>query len=188
MTRKHLLALGATVFLAACGGGDDKDPTGPGNPGQPGFSATVTGDLEGDMNGTASFAQVTDPDLGSVFQLTFTETGDEGTMLFVTPGQRPGQGTYDVVASEEPAAGEFVIVIYSGDPDDPDAFFLGQAGTVTFSASSGNQVKGTFEFDALGVVMEDPETELAVTVSGSFTANAGAPGGVISDLKLEPAR
>lgn len=182
MKRLYLSAISAAVFLAACGG--DKS-TGPGDGGgnSAAFEATVSGDMEGAINGGASFAEYQDPATGNVFELGFSETGGTGRIVLARNGSRPGNGAHtvaDIYNGGDPAVGDFVAFMYDGDANNPDALFFSTGGTVTVSSSSSSIVKGTFQFDCIGVQSADPNTEISLSVSGTFTAKPGAPVGLTS--------
>jgi hypothetical protein len=192
MQRFHLLTLGAVVLMAgACG--SDKS-TGPGDGGdntQAAFQATVTGDMAGDIQGGASFAEYQDQQVGQVFELGFSEQGGTGRIVLARNGGRPGNGSHtiaDVSNGGDPAAGEFVAVVYDGDPGNPDAVFVSTGGSVSVSSSSSKVVKGTFQFDCVGFTADDPNTPVNLTVSGTFTAKPGAPIGGIASMSVERMR
>jgi hypothetical protein len=189
MQRVHLLALGAAVLMAGACGGDKS--TGPGDGGdntRASFQATVTGDMAGDIQGGASFAEYQDQQVGQVFEFGFSEEGGTGRMVLARNGGRPGNGSHtiaDVSDGSDPGAGEFVAVVYDGDPGNPSAVFVSTGGSVSVTSSSSNLVKGTFQFDCTGFTSDDPNTQVNLSVSGTFTAKPGAPIGGIASMSVE---
>ena len=187
MKRIHLLGLSALVLLAgACGG----DSTGPGNGnggGKATFSATITGDMEGSVSGSASHAEYSDPTEGAVFELGFSEVGGTGHIILARNSTRPGNGTYAVadLANGEPAAGEFIGLVYEGDDQNLESLFYSTGGSVKITSSSDNQVKGTFQMDVIGYVADDPNTEISLSISGTFTTKSGSPAGLVNSLSVE---
>lgn len=196
MKRIAFHAASAALLLLAAACGSDKS-TGPGNGGNGGngggnggtssFNVTITGDLEGAFAGTAHFASLNDPDMGQAFQLVMHESnGGTGQIILAASGARPGNGSYNVVDiynGGDVNQGEFMAIALDGDPNDPSGIFFSTGGSVTISSSSSGTVKGSFQFDAIGFINDDP-TELGITMSGTFTAKAGAPATVTS-LKIE---
>jgi hypothetical protein len=186
------MALAAVAVLAsACGG--DGDGTGPGDGGANGnFSAEVTGDVETSFSGYAYHGEGEDEqgNQGYGIVLSEVEAGNEngGVLTFVRIGSSSlPAGDYTVKdPSAELQDGDVVALAPDTDGNALVAMFASTGGTLHISSSSGSQIKGTFDFDATGVVFADPETELNVTVAGSFTTKSlpqGAVQGAVRKLR-----
>lgn len=62
-------------------------------------------------------------------------------------------------------------------------------GSLTTSISLASQIKGTFEFDAIGTVFENPEQQVSLTVTGEFTAKPVGSGALrMTSLKIQQSR
>lgn len=176
----YMAALAGALVLAACGG--DSDGTGPGNGGNggpAGFSAQVRGDIQGDLTGDAKFGSGEDNDGGAIWAVELSETGGlGGTIQLVRLGNQGFPvGTYNIKdpITHVPSEGDVVAVATDNDNGELLAIFVADGGTMKVTSTSGNRVKGTFSFTAVGVIMDDPETELHVTVTGTFNAEPGTP-------------
>lgn len=179
----------ATAALAMACGGSDNGSTGPGNGGgNASFNVDITGDLEAKATGSAAFGTGVDPDAGTVFGIEMTEQSNEGTIqLMRLGGTNPGTGTFAIsdAWNGNPGNGEWVAVLRSLTPTgDVEAIFVATSGQVKITASSANAVKGTFEFDATGVLLADPNTELNVAATGSFTSGPATGGLQVQSLKF----
>ena len=178
MKANKWMTLAAVVVLAsACGGNDDG--TGPGEGGANGsFSADVTGDVETSFSGHAYHGEGEDEqgNAGYGIVLSEVEAGNQngGVLTFVRIGSSSlPAGDYPVKdPSDELQDGDVVALALDTEGNALVAMFASTGGTLHISSSSNNQIKGSFAFDAVGVVFEDPETELNVTVEGSFTAKS----------------
>ena len=183
----------AALVLGACGS-DKNDPAGPGNPADGQFEATVTGDVETDFGGAADFGSVDDPDYGEGVLIQLSEVGGSGLIQMVRIGSAlPSPGTHPVAdaLNGTPADGDFVIIITDGPANNPDAIFVATGGTVSVEQSSSSELSGEFSFDATGVLTSDPETELTVSITGTFSAEPMAQGVMvpsIKSLKVEQSR
>lgn len=166
------LVLTTAVTLAACGG-DDNGSTGPGNGGGQAFDAAVTGDVQTTLKGKAAWGMVDDPNQGQLFGIEMMENNPGGLIQLVRMGGAiPDAGTYTIAdgLNGTPADGEFAAVAYDMDNGAPAAVFVATGGQVNITGT-GNNLVGTFSFDAEGGLFSDPNTTLKITVSGSFTAS-----------------
>jgi hypothetical protein len=177
-TRWTMMA--AALVLAGCGGSNDA--TGPGGGGGGGgggtaaFSAQVTGDVQSNIEGTASFGSGTDSAGNTLHMIQLLGTGANagGKIQFARTGaQGFGAGTYPIFAAGNgaPADGDVVAVLIDQNGPQLNAIFAGSGGSITVTSSSGTKVAGLFTFDATGAVLTNPTATLAITVSGTFTAD-----------------
>ncbi len=162
------LALFSTLLLAACGDGG----TGPGSAAS--HVTTVRGDKAHDLTGAASFGSTNDPaDPGFAILL---DTPSEGTFMILgrVNNARPAVGTYQVGAVDqgEPDPAKFYGSLSVTLPDQTPAFlYYTTGGTVRVTKSTDARVEGTFELDAVGLNLGDPETPLTVRITGTFAAD-----------------
>lgn len=169
---RGLTLLAVALIAGGCGG---KDSTGPGLTGD--FTASVTGDHTQSLRGDAFF------DVGSTvgefqggFSLVLLEGSSLGTnhdFIIISREQsgRPPVGTYQLVdGNTEPTADKFVAVWIPATGETFDGTFVGTGGTLTITTSTSRGLSGTFSFGATGVFNDAPETELDVTVTGTFNA------------------
>jgi len=166
-----MVALG---LLPACG----DNGTGPEVEGS--FSATITGDLQRTLSGTAVFG-VTTVQGTDGFALAF-ERGSVSTfdvdliLLGRFNTQRPGEGTYDIVASgcdacsEDNFDGGYVFQYPTGS----SGIFVSDSGQLTITKSTADTVAGSCSF--IAHALTDASSE--ITISASFTAVAGEIPGV----------
>lgn len=136
-------ALAFLLLLPACdgnGSGNDDDDV-PGAVAT--FNATLSGAMSGEISGTAFSGG---PGGGSGWGLTlgvapFKAGGLDGSITFVREtGNRPGEGTYSVLA--EPSESDFyAIAIISG------GVYNGVSGNLRITSSSSSNVRGTFDFN-----------------------------------------
>lgn len=178
---KRAAALGL-FFLAAAACGDD-DPAGLGDDGfTANFTASITGDVNTSMSGTAVFATGTDP-----------ETGQSAWVMYMTTDSAQAFSSGENVAFFGLGAPEeraYVLEDFTQSGDFPDGgaagwviLFDGQSvtgifgstgGTLTITSLSANRMDGTFTLTATGTVFDGQNaTEGTVTVQGSFQATSG---------------
>ena len=170
------------LFLLAAGCGDD-DPAGPGGDGfSANFTASVTGDLNASMSGTAVFASGTDPETGQQAWIMYMTT--DSTQAF-SSGQNvaffglgaPEQRAYvleDFTQSEEFPVGGAAGWVILFDGQTISGIFGSTGGTLTITSLSANRMDGTFSITATGSVFDGQmATEGTITVQGSFQAASG---------------
>ncbi len=171
------MALVAAAVLTGCGG-DGNGPTGPGN-GKPAFTADVTGDVQTSVNGDAKFGNVVDGETGqSAFAVEMAEDDPTGGALIqiVRIGNwTPAVGSYALTdaVNGNPGDGDWVATAYDSDNGQVTAIFAATTGTVKITGASNGKLQGTFSFDAVGGQIADPNTSMAISVSGRFTASPG---------------
>lgn len=175
MTRWTMVA--AALVLAGCGGNDG---TGPGNGGPGGsgaaFSADVTGDMQTRIGGTASFGSGTDDNGNTLHLIQLSESGTTsgGLIRFARKGpQGFSAATYAIAdgTTGGPADGDVVVVLTDSDGNQMTAVFVGSGGTLKVTSSSGTRMAGSFTFQATGALFANPGNTLAITVTGTFTAD-----------------
>jgi hypothetical protein len=175
---KWMTLAAVAVMATACGGDDDKG-TGPnGRLGD--FSAEVSGDVEADLDGWSLFGNVDDPEAGTGFGLIMSEIEDEndddGSVITIVRlnSTTVGNGQHDISDFQgELEDGDFVAMAMDQVDGELAALFYSTGGTFTVTTSNAQSLRGTFAIDMVGFVMEDPETELNVTVEGEFDAKRG---------------
>ncbi len=174
---KRAGALAALGLVLACG----DNGTGPEVEGS--FSATITGDLQRTLSGTAVFGVTTVQGVEG-FALAF-ERGSAATfdvdliLLGRFNTQRPSVGTYDIVESgcdtcgEDDFDGGYVFQYPTGS----SGIFVSDAGQLTITKSTADTVAGTCSFSAHDLT----DASSTITLSASFTAVTGEipglPGG-----------
>lgn len=153
-----LLALVVAVVILGC---DSDGSDGGGRiPSQVAtFEASITGDLEMDIDGTAYSGVV-----ASRWGLTMTIAAKDGygAIVFLrNGGLRPEPGTY-TIGGLTPAQDFYTSPVVDG-----LSFTAAPAGTVVITVSTPTNVRGTFEFDAAAGTVGNPTS---VHISGGFNA------------------
>ena len=163
--------LAIALIAAGCG----KDSTGPGLTGD--FTASITGGHTQSLQGDAFFsvgAAIGGAQEGfSLFLLEGSALGANHDFIIISREQagRPPVGTYQLVdGTTEPTADKFVAIWVPATGEEVDGNFIGTGGTVTVTTSTSRTFAGTFTFGAIGVFDNAPETELEVTITGTFNA------------------
>lgn len=169
------LRISALLALALTVNGCSKDSTGPGLTGD--FEASVTGDTTRTLRGDAFFTVgSTSGEFQSGFGLFLLEgsaigTNDDFIIISREQAGRPPVGSYQVAdGSTEPTADKFVALWFPATGDTVDGSFISTGGTLTVTTSTSRRVAGTFNFGAIGFFNSAPETELEVTISGTYDA------------------
>ncbi|NNF28425.1 MAG: hypothetical protein HKN73_14470 [Gemmatimonadetes bacterium] len=176
-------ALGLFFLIAgACG---DDGPAGPGDDGfTANFTASVTGDVNTSIAGTAVFSTGTDPETGESAWVMYMTTGADANQAF-SSGENvaffglgaPEERAYvleDITASEEFPDGGAAGWVLLFDGQTISGIFGSTGGTLTITSLSANRMDGTFTVTATGTIFDGQEaTEGTVTVQGSFQATSG---------------
>ena len=183
---KHLsfLTLALTLTsLAACG--DDKDPIAGPAPSKT-YSASVTGDLSKSLTGPAAFGADTVDGGEAVFAVTLGDPDSDDVLVLVRSGSaRPGAGTYPLSGPLDGTPSEWSAIYIIGDGDELVGLFTAESGTLTITESSAQRLKATFQMEAVGYMAGDFETEVSITVSGSFDAGAASSASLrLNDVRL----
>ncbi|MFC1639876.1 hypothetical protein ACFL3B_03825 [Gemmatimonadota bacterium] len=177
---RKMITLSLVVAVALAVGGC-KDSTGPSDAN---FTATITGDLELELEGEA------------IFGVT-TSGGIDRWMIFLTAGQFMVDPDWDMIGISREASGTSIGVgthtIVDAADDDLEAedvaaaYMLGRhnggslgvfgsvSGTLTITAATSNVVTGNFSFSATmhAAVGDDARDLRDLMVTGSFTAEPG---------------
>lgn len=175
MPRISSLFLAGLVVLAAC----SDDSTGPGDgPSGSSYDLTVDGALDADLDGTATFAVVTDDGITS-FGIALTQANATNAVLLerVDAG-RPGTGTFvvgDMNDENGMDADKFYAAFLAGPSANPTDMFLSLDGTVTITKSTTDELKGTIDMTLVNVAGDEE-----ITIEGSFDAR----GGTVTDLSI----
>lgn len=144
-------------------------------------SLQISGDKDASFEGFAFFGEAEDPETGEdVFLIYFSETetvtGEAGRYGFIGRNSgRPGTGTYSVVDvsqdNDDIPDDQFVMVATLGSTESGAVSYVSQGGEVTFTRSSSDRLKGSFEVSAAGFQFTGGEgQELDVAIEGSFDA------------------
>jgi hypothetical protein len=165
----------SAAVLAACGG--DNDGTGPGT-GGPAFTADVTGDVQTSIQGDALFGHIVDPEAGPAFAVEMSEDDPTGGALIqiIRLGPwTPAVGSYALTDAIKgtPGEGNWVGAAYDSENGQLVAIFAATSGTLKVTSVPAGRFKGSFTFEAKGGLLSDPEKEMTISVSGSFTASQG---------------
>ena len=190
MAARSIAAIAFAIVVGAC-----SDSTGPGLTGD--FSGNVTGDQTKSLEGDAffSFGSVFgDPEAGfALLLLEGSALGDNDDFIIIGRQQqgRPAVGTYPIVGQEgAPEPAEFVAGWFPATGEEVDGEFASTGGSITISTSTSRRLRGSFEFDAIGTMGEDP-TPLEVTITGTFDAvfvdENGSPVGRIGNVSVKRA-
>lgn len=173
MLRRSLVILVLAAAAAACG--DDEDPQGP-NPVASEYALEIEGALNESSSGPAYFGADVDENNEPVWMILMGQDTSRHLVLAGRAGSaRPGTGSYAVADPTGTEEGWSVIHLLS-DGDELLGMFFAESGTVTISASSAEEVRGTIEFEAMGLMGTTLDT---IQVSGSFRA-IPAPAGSAS--------
>ena len=187
MIHKTGLILLAFIFLFSFAGCDDEEERNlPGNgqelpdPGE--FEASIKGDIGLDLEGTAFFDSMVDPETGdSFFFLNLSTTATSITnMWFSRGGSRPASGSYQVMnldiedLEDSWRLGDDSFAFWLiDDPTGNMALFFSDGGGVNIHRSLEDEIAGEFVIQATGFYLADMETRLEVEVRGAFNAIQG---------------
>ena len=185
--RAGILLLVFVLSLSFAGCGDDDYREIPGNGGEDfpdrgEFEATISGDIERDLKGTAFYDNLVDPDSGEeFFFMNLAVTNEPGHTMWVSRGgARPATGSYSVLNLDiEDFSDSWVFdhdrfaVWFIDDPAGNMSLFLADGGTMNIHRSHEDEVVGEFSVEATGFFLIDMETPLKVEVRGAFNAKIG---------------
>lgn len=172
-------AVGAAAvgLLLACGDGGT-EPVVEGS-----FSATVTGDLQRTLSGTAVFGVETiGGNQGFVIAMQRGNSGALDVDLILLGRfntARPGVGAYSVISGACPdcSANDFDGGYVYQRPDGASGFFVSASGDVSVTKSVADTVAGTCTF----IAQSATNPEYTITITANFTAVPGTipdvPGG-----------
>ena len=159
MSRKQIVMLALAAGLVGCG----DDPQGPA-PIQPEYELSVTGALTETATGPAHFGTDVDENGQSVWALLMGEDTARHLVMLVKGGsERPATGTLEI---ESPLVEDgWHLLHFVSDGEELVDMFVADSGQVTLSRSSKDEVAGTVEFWASGMLGGEE-----ISVTGSFTA------------------
>ena len=169
---------GSALGIAGCSSIETVGGPAPGNSGS--YSASVSGDdINANISGNAIFG-LQENNLGGTEWVVFMWTGVINSNAFdvITIFREnidlPAPGTYQIGDVEQgaPSVDDFLGgYVFAGST----AFgaFLSTSGTITITASSSEEVTGTFEFTGTLDESSFGVTAPTATLSGSFTAVPG---------------
>jgi len=169
-----MMVLGLLGLQAACSESNENGTTPP----DMGYhEASVSGDNIGmTISGNAIFGVQQNSDEWVVFLWRGDIYGQSFnvTMLFRENAARPEPGTYTIFDTEEgaPTADDFLAAYLFAQTSSFGAF-NSVSGTFTITASSSEEVTGTFQFDAVLDPSSLNVTAQTAAVSGSFRAVPG---------------
>jgi len=186
-SRSGLLALVFALSFSLAGCDDDDYREIPGNGGEdlpdPGeFQATITGDIERDLKGTAFYEIMEDPASTEVFFfLNLAVTDSPGHSIWASKGgPRPASGSYSILNMDMEDINESWLfdhdrfaVWFIDDPAGNLSIFLADGGTMNIHRSHEDEVVGEFFVEATGFFLTDMNTPLKVEVRGAFNAKIG---------------
>jgi hypothetical protein len=168
MKTRTACSLSGAILIVGCSEG-----TGP-SPGV--FRAQLSGARVAAMSGASNAGviyTVDFPDARFAIRM-FAQRGDTVRVITILcPGEEPpAPGTYAVTASVSDCPGTYSRVVF---PVEGGTIILEQAsassGSVTISASSGDQTVGTFTFT--GILVVGTDSVGTVAASGEFSAAVG---------------
>jgi hypothetical protein len=177
IARGRAVAATALVALAsACGGGDAVAPW----VSTRSYQATVSGDLSRTLSGVASFGVESSEGSAGFFILLGNESSDDVLGLVTMGHARPGVGTYQVVPMSDgtpPSAGAWGgFYTFLDESTGRAGVMVATSGTVRITESSAARLRGTFQLAGEGVLSDDFEAPIALTVTGTFDAGRdGSP-------------
>lgn len=170
-----LMVAVAVSAMVACSD-DDDDGMGPGDGADGTFTASVSGELSGSLDGSAAFGGATDPQTSeSAWILVFTTESSDLVQVVHLGDAQPTTGTFtlsDLTGSGTFDAGDTGAVLTLSDGGVIAFSGVSVSGTVQITSASASAVSGSFDIQASGVVNPgDPgASEGTVTVSGQFDA------------------
>jgi len=163
------LGVAAVGLLLACGDGGTEPAIGGS------FSATVAGDLQRTLSGTAVFGVETiGENQGFVIAMQRGNSAALDVDLILLGRfntTRPVVGDYNVIsgACQDCSANDFDGGYVYQRPGGASGFFVSESGSVTVTKSVADTVVGTCDFIARSATNPD----IAITITGSFTAVPG---------------
>lgn len=131
------------------------------------YDLTVTGAVQQTLRGPALFGSETSGG-GSFVVVMGSDTSTHTIVLARAGSARPAAGTYAITEAGSGTGWEVLYVI--GEDDELAGLFLSRSGTLVITESTQLRLRGTIQFDAVGYLGDDIETEVEVSVQGSFDA------------------
>lgn len=146
-----ITALSALAFVVSCG---SDTPTENGNPLE-NFSATASGAVTGTYAGFSSQSVV-----AGQYRLGLATLDTKFALVLLRTGARFPVGTYNIASLPTTTTGVYTTLTHNS-----TAAYVGTSGSMTITASSGSEIKGTFDITAT-LAGGGSTTRL----TGSFTA------------------
>lgn len=129
-----ITALSALAFVVSCG---SDNPTEGGNPLE-NFTATATGAVSGSFAGFSSQSIV-----AGQYRLGLATLDTKFALVFLRTGVRYPVGKYNVASLPSTTTGVYATLTHNS-----SAVYAGTSGSITITASSPTEVKGTFDITA----------------------------------------
>lgn len=177
-----LIAAMSLLFAVGCGDDDNGDNGNDGN-GANGQDGTVSFEVDGAISGSFDGSgHVEDDDRANIHFNNLTTDNTFSILAFnvLEEDGVPAEGSYTVGRIGEQDVPDFSITYTdregSTDPSDHDSY-RSTSGTLEITDSSGDEVAGTFEFEA-SYQEDNDELDDSVTISvtgGEFEVPVGAP-------------
>lgn len=164
MRLSAILVLGLTLLMTACNGASDEPgsnssgDTDQAAGGDAGFTATVTGAVETELEGKGYFQCDLD---GEEYNIGPSSSFTNNVLIQIAGDTEPG--TYDLVSGS--MGQRYPTAMYTGEDLQTDYYEQDVTGTITLNAvprDTGDRVAGSFEVTA------DNEAGDSVTVTGQF--------------------
>ncbi|HUR93919.1 MAG TPA: hypothetical protein VMY76_05020 [Gemmatimonadales bacterium] len=136
------------------------------------FAGLIDGAIRTELSGDATFGVVNGHGATpSVFTLSLTATGTEGSILFTRPGgMRLAPGTYAITGRDD-GSDDIRVLVMTGAADHPTGVFRGRSGTLRITSVTDNVIRGSYRVEATGFLAADPGAEdKAIRATGGFTA------------------
>jgi hypothetical protein len=129
------------------------------------------GDLHASPRGTARFGTVEGRAGATMFTLSLSADGPDGSVLFTrTNGGRLAPGTYAVTGRDD-GTDEIRALVMTGSATRPTGVFRGQSGYLIVTSATDNVIRGRFQVEATGFLASDPGDETRpMKATGMFTA------------------
>jgi hypothetical protein len=180
---RYIVVLGLLFGVAACSKDEEEVEIVEEDAGT--FTATITGDVEAELEGVAIFTEFIDPATENIFFVLYLEAGVQGDATHTwlsRGGERPSANTYPILElkSEDldtPTAwifgtGGFMVwtVTQSGEEI---KWYLSDEGSIVIARSVEGSVSGSFELTATGFLTDEPDEELVIEITCEFNAAPG---------------
>lgn len=178
MNRTVIIGTAAVVAVAtACGDGDGGGAgTGPD---AASFQATVTGDLNLTLSGTAVFGvDTTQGQAGFVIALMRGTPGSDDSDIIVIGRDNtatPGVGTHAIVSGRCTTCSDddFAALFAHQETIADFGLFLSEAGSFTLESVNADRMQGSFSFTASVFLSSGNVTADTLMLRGTFTAQQG---------------
>ncbi|NUO62742.1 MAG: hypothetical protein HOQ11_14900 [Gemmatimonadaceae bacterium] len=154
VTSRGALALTSLALLAGCG--DGPTPPKP-QPAVGSFTATVSGAASRSLDGQAGFLVTT-----NLFTIALNSSAGSGSIQLSRLSGVPAAGTYSLDANAAQNSGAFAAIYSAGAQEN----YVSTSGSLTITSSSGDRVRGSFDFTGTG----GTSGTASVRITGTFDA------------------